>query len=248
MLSQKPRRPQFVRIRGPWPCGRPTTPTRPESDPSISIQCADINGGEYRNTNTGAYGKDNSRLLVQLRLGGQPGTTIDEKGHRESFQYDNQQQLVEVDGLDSQSFSYDAAGRFVTKTAKYSFEYGHGAPFHAPKYVRYESGWRDEFDYDKNGNRKSGPNGSFEYTADNRVERIFVDDLHWGHFDSAGNLLLSSSTSVGLSGSVNGAYNGLGAAYFSAYSYGFVPSDYSSNTVGYKWQQLQTSNGSWSPF
>jgi hypothetical protein len=131
----------------------------------------------------------------------------------------------------------------------------HGAPFRAAKYVRYESGWRDEFDYDKNGNRKSDPNGSFEYTADNRVERIFVDDLHWSHFDygpldpfAAGNLLLSSSTSVGLSGSVNGTYNVLGAAYFSAYSCGFVPSDYGSNTVGYKWQQLQTSNGSWSPF
>lgn len=111
----------------------------------------------------------------------------------ETFEYDALNRLewrVDTDGEKS-NFKYDAAGRITYKTGMGHYHYYdrpsetqevYAKPFHAV--LSTSSGWSARnYEYDQNGNMMSSPEGHLDYTSDNHVKRIYLNDSKWSSFD-----------------------------------------------------------------
>jgi YD repeat-containing protein len=116
------------------------------------------------------------------------GETIERKN--ETFRYDDLNRLVAVVSNDTgrSESKYDAAGRFTFKTGIGNYHYSdrpgeingsYFQPFHGlvgTDYGRFAK-------YDLNGNLVSAPEGHFNYTSDNQVALMYLDEAKWSRFD-----------------------------------------------------------------
>jgi RHS repeat-associated protein len=118
-------------------------------------------------------------------------------GIRETFSYDALDRLIGTKRADgtTESYTFDAAGRMRSKSGVGEYSYavesrdtaaagGRWQPFHAVLATR-SGNVAQKYDYDANGNLVSRPGTRFEYTDDNRLQHLFVDQAHWSRFDYA---------------------------------------------------------------
>ncbi|GAB2563293.1 hypothetical protein GCM10027190_11150 [Spirosoma areae] len=108
----------------------------------------------------------------------------------ETFTYDPLDRLKSATRLGSAmvGYEYDAAGRFKKRAGSIEYIYQSNAPggawqpYHAVLETKNGPVTRT-YDYDSNGNRKSGNGRAINYTPDNLVWKISNDDSHWIQFD-----------------------------------------------------------------
>ncbi|MBV9825349.1 MAG: hypothetical protein JO001_06720, partial [Alphaproteobacteria bacterium] len=111
---------------------------------------------------------------------------------KESFEYDDLNRLVALVSVEvgRSEYKYDAAGRFTYKAGTGDYHYaqnsattgGEFRPFHGVIETTYKKVW-SHYRYDLNGNMISTPHGHLDYTADNRVKLIYLDEAKWSRFD-----------------------------------------------------------------
>jgi RHS repeat-associated protein len=114
--------------------------------------------------------------------------SVDRKS--ETFSYDDLNRLVVLDSSDNgrSKYEYDAAGRFTFKSGvgRYFYDENPGGidgPYFKPFHGLVGSDHGRFAKYDLNGNLVSGPEGHFEYTADNQVALVYLDEAKWARFD-----------------------------------------------------------------
>jgi RHS repeat-associated protein len=115
---------------------------------------------------------------------------------RESFDYDEINRLVAfVSHGEKEEYRYDAAGRFRYKAGVGHFQYAdtdgaaeagegrqNGHPFHGVT-ATVHHGHTHHYKYDQNGSVISAPQGHFEYTADNHLQLMYLNERRWTRFD-----------------------------------------------------------------
>ena len=112
---------------------------------------------------------------------------------KESFGYDALNRLVTLISVDTgrSDYRYDAAGRFTYKAGIGDYHYadhpgqidgGEFKPFHGVLGTNYGK-WAGKYRYDLNGNMISAPQGHLDYTADDKLKLIYLDQAHWARFD-----------------------------------------------------------------
>jgi RHS repeat-associated protein len=140
---------------------------------------------------SGKYGKQVIDLRLDYDLIGNLKSRreiVDRKS--ETFSYDRLNRLAgEVSSYNGNAtYTYDAAGRFTFKTGVGHYEYAkhpgeidgsYFKPFHG--LVGTDQGRFAKYDLD--GNLVSAPEGHFEYTADNQVALVYLDQAKWSRFD-----------------------------------------------------------------
>ncbi|THK37030.1 hypothetical protein EHS39_16420 [Ensifer sp. MPMI2T] len=106
---------------------------------------------------------------------------------KEEFSYDGLDRLVEwtVNGKAKGTYTYDAAGRMLSKTGMGRYIYAGDGPAHGVKRVERPDGSEGEYRYDANGNMVFSPKGLFEYYANNSVRLIYKSKDAWSRFSYA---------------------------------------------------------------
>jgi RHS repeat-associated protein len=114
----------------------------------------------------------------------------------ESFEYDDLDRLTTFRRQSGkvEAYSYDAAGRITFKSGVGEYSYttpiytmangasSNASPFDAVKTTEI-GGTKLTYVYDRNGNMTKGPNGAFEYTSDNSLRLLYLDQSRWTRFD-----------------------------------------------------------------
>ncbi|MHC6157517.1 RHS repeat-associated core domain-containing protein [Bradyrhizobium elkanii] len=112
---------------------------------------------------------------------------------KETFDYDGLNRLIAVVSADNgkSSYTYDAAGRFKFKAGLGDYQYAKYPgtiqkdgfhPFHGVEETG-EGRNSHAYRYDLNGNMISMPQGHLDYTSDNRVKLIYLQEAKWSRFD-----------------------------------------------------------------
>jgi YD repeat-containing protein len=142
--------------------------------------------------------RERGERILDLELGYDPvgnlktrTEKVDRK--RETFEYDEINRLVAWVSVDNgrSEYRYDAAGRITYKAGVGDYHYANrvgvtdssfGVPFHAvsrTNYGQYEQHYR----YDLDGNLISSREGHFDYTSDNHLKLLYLDEQKWMRFD-----------------------------------------------------------------
>ena len=144
-----------------------------------------------RVTASGKHGKQVMDLTLEYDLIGNLSSRREIVDHKsETFSYDALNRLWKVGGNKGPArYEYDAAGRITFKSGVGNYHYddehageidgSYFKPFHG--LVGTDQGRFAK--YDLNGNLVSAPEGHFEYTADNQVALIYLDEEKWSRFD-----------------------------------------------------------------
>ncbi|WDZ82049.1 FG-GAP-like repeat-containing protein (plasmid) [Ensifer adhaerens] len=106
---------------------------------------------------------------------------------KEDFKYDDLDRLTNwnVNGKTQGRYTYDGAGRMLSKTGMGKYSYDGEGPAHAVKRIAKPDGSEAEYQYDANGNMVFGPKGRFEYYANNSVRLIYKSKDAWSRFSYA---------------------------------------------------------------
>jgi YD repeat-containing protein len=154
-----------------------------------------------------AQGHDGTQILnlaLEYDLIGNLKSRLETIGRKkETFEYDEINRLVAMVSISSgrSKYKYDTAGRLIFKSGVGVYHYAdsdlappenddqpsanaqrYARPLHAV--LRTTQGHGDKhYKYDLNGNMISSSLGHFDYTSDNHLSLLYLDEQKWSKFD-----------------------------------------------------------------